>query len=283
MKTKGVLAIALAASVAGSNSAFGLGHGPAFGLATPTLGDGQWSSDTAAMSMTTSEGTSYMFREMIGYGINEDLQLNLSFPLSRTVEPASQPPRTRFGTMMNAFGENEASLMWRFHRVATGVGNRVESALIAGAAAPLQERRGGVRVGPAGNIAAVTGFASRSWYGWLGGGFQGYLKDGDDRLGDLPYVSAVVGYRPPIFRADYPKPDWRLFAEVVAEFPGRDRVNGIKDPNSGGTLVWLGPSTLGLYGAWGVEAGILFPISQDLNGTQPEGRSRAVLNFTYWF
>jgi hypothetical protein len=259
------------------------GHGPTFGLATPTLGQGAWSSDTVAMSLGTERGTTFMFREMVGYGLTEDLQASLSFPLGPAINPVKPPPRTRVGSMMGAFRDVEASLLWRFQRHAPAVGMRYESALLLGGSLPTEVRRAGVEVGPALHWAAVSGFASRSWYGWVGGGYQRYSSVGDDRLGDLPYASAVVGWRPPRFRHDYPKPDWRLFAESLAEFPQRDRIDGARHPNSGGSKFLLGPTVLGLYGRWGVEAGALFPAAQDLNGRQPQEGFRVKLVFTWWF
>lgn len=267
----------------GTGTASGEGHGPVFGLATPTLGREGWSSDTVAMSLTTGEGTTYMFREMIGYGITEDVQAALTFPLAPPIDRLKAPPRTRVGSMMGAFGDVEGSLMWRFHRQATGIGSRFESTLFAAGSLPTEDRRGGVKVGPSVHLAAVTGYASRTVYGWVGGGYQRYFSEGRDRLGDLPYLSAVFGWRPPLFRHDYPKPDWRLFIEGLAEFPQRDRIEGVKNPNSGGNKVLVGPSVLGLYGKWGVAAGILFPIHQDTHGEQIEEQFRAKLVFTYWF
>jgi len=275
--------VALVVFLAMPGSAFGEGHGPVFGLATPTLGKGGWSSDTVAMSLTTDEGTVYMFREMVGYGITEDVQAILTFPLSPPVNKLKSPPRTRLGTMMGAFGDVEGSLWWRFHREATGIGSRFESTLLLGGSLPTEARRGGVGVGPSLNVAAVTGYASRTVYGWLGGGYQRYFGKGDDRLGDLPYLTAVFGWRPPLFRHDYPKPDWRLFVEAVAEFPRHNRIDGVQDPNSGGEKLLLGPSVLGLYGKWGVAAGILLPVHQAARGDQFEEEFRAKLVFTYWF
>jgi hypothetical protein len=40
---------------------------------------------------------------------------------------------------------------------------------------------------------------------------------------------------------------------------------------------------LGLFGAWGLETGVLFPVTQSLNGAQPKEHYRAKLVFTYWF
>lgn len=258
------------------------GHGPTFGLATPTLGRGQWSSDSVAMQSRTDRGDMWMFREMLGYGITEDLQFSLSFPVART-DRLPDPPRTRVGSMMGAFGDVEGSLLWRFQRAAPAVGVRRESTLLFGASAPTEGGRGGVAVGPALHLGAVTGYASRTVYWWLGGGAQLYARDDGDRLGNLYYLSGVFGWRPPLFRRDYPKPDWRLFVEALAEFANRNEMKGRADPDSGGRKLLIGPSVLGLYGRWGVEAGVLLPVAEDLNGAQPDEDYRLKLVFTYWF
>lgn len=261
------------------------GHGPAFALATPTLGKGQWSSDTSAMSFSTEEGTSYMYREMIGYGINEDLQAILALPLGRSGDSLMGMPRTRAGAMMGSGRDVEASLLWRFDREAPAIGTRRESTLIFSAGVPTEDVRGHVKVGPSAHIGAVTGFASRETYWWLGGGYQRYFEEGQDRLGDLTYLSAAFAWRPPIFQQDYPKPDWRIFVEALAEHAGKNTLNGMEEANSGGAKLLVGPSVLGLYGPWGVSAGVLFPLAQDLNGDQEasEERFRAKAVLTYWF
>lgn len=262
----------------------GEGHGPAFGLAPPTLGQGQWSSDTMAMSFTTEESTSFMLREMIGYGITEDIQAIVGFPLSPTISELDSPPRTRAGSMMWGMGGDiEASLLWRFQREAPGIGSRFETTIMGGGTLPTEHERGGLDVGPSLGAAVVTGYASRSIYGWLGGGYHYYFRQGDDRLAELPFASAVFGWRPPMFQEDYPSPDWRIFIESLAEFPQRSERDGIKGRDSGGEKVMIGPSVLGLYGRWGVEAGLLFPAYQRLNGKQPEERVRGKLVFTFWF
>ncbi|MDE1975682.1 MAG: hypothetical protein KGI84_00300 [Elusimicrobia bacterium] len=280
---RGWLLAAAAACLAGPRLALGLGHGPAFGLATPTLGEGSWTNDAAVMTLTNSQGSSAMFRDMVGYGVTPDLQVNVSGPLSPTLGNLRRPPRTRVGAMMDAADEVEGSLMWRFQRRAPAVGERYESTAFLSGGLPTEGARGGVQVGPEVNAALVTGYASRTIYWWLGGGWQRHFSSGGDRLGDLPYISAVFGWRPLMFRRDYPKPDWRLFIESLGEFPGKDKIGGVLNPDSGGTKFLLGPSALGLYGSWGVEAGILFPVYQQLNGTQNRELYRTIFDFTYWF
>lgn len=258
------------------------GHGPVFGLATPTLGKSQWSSDTGLMRMPTGAGGRWRGRQMLGYGIDEDLQLNLSVPLGARTASA-MAANTRTGAMMPGTGAVEGSLLWRFHRQAPAVGVRRENSLLLGFS-------GGDRLGedrrtaaPSVHLAAVTGYASRTTYWWLGGGGQSHRSDEGTRRGDLVYLTAVFGWRPPLFRGDYPKPDWRLFVEAVAERAARDRIEGQTVADSGGTRYLAGPSVLGLYGAWGVSAGVLFPLEERLKGEQPDSRYRAKLVFTWWF
>jgi len=53
--------------------------------------------------------------------------------------------------------------------------------------------------------------------------------------------------------------------------------------DSGSRKLLAGPSVLGLFGAWGVEAGALFPVVESVDGAQPKEHYRAKLIFTYWF
>ena len=276
--------MAMIAALGGSH-ACAEGHGPVFALATPTLGKGQWSSDTSVMTLATEEGTSYMFREMLGYGIHEDLQAILAFPLGRSGDRLVNAPRARAGAMMGSGRDVEASLLWRFDRKAPAIGTRRESTFIASAVGPTEGRRAGTRIGPSMHLGAVTGYASRETYWWLGGGYQHYFQKGEDQLGSLTYLSATFAWRPPAFQQDYPKPDWRIFIESVAEHAENNTINGIEDPDSGGDKLLAGLSVLGLFGPWGISAGFLLPVIEDLNGMQnsSEERVRAKAVVTYWF
>lgn len=259
------------------------GHGPLFGMATPTLGEGQWSSDTATMSLANEWNSAVMFREMVGYGITPDVQLTVSFPLGRA-DRLMQPPNTRGGSMMAGFRDLEAGLFWRFDRDAPDIGKRRESTLMVSAVMPHGgDRRDGIGATPGLNVGAVTGYASRTLYWWLGSGAQFRVSENGARRGNLYYLTGVFGWRPPVFRSDYPKPDWRIFIEAVAEMAERDRQNGVVIIDSGGRRLLAGPSTLGLFGAWGISAGVLFPVTQSLNGDQVEEDYRVKLDVTYWF
>lgn len=257
------------------------GHGPAFGLATPTGGRGSISYDLTSMSFL-QDGGGIMLRHTWRYSTTERIMLNFSFP-TPLVRHRVDPPRTRGGTLMPGFGDLEVSALWRFHQQNIGIGSRFESTAIVGAAHTGEERRGGVRVGRSVHAAAVTGYASRTVYFWGGGGVQAPLARGDDRLGTLWYVSAVAAWRPPLFRADYPRPDWRIFVEGLSEWAARDRVDGVVVDASGGHKILLGPSVLGLYGPWGLSVGVLVPVYEDLNDPDRSEAARLMTNFSYWF
>lgn len=269
----GVLCLCLAVPAAGQG-----GHGPAFGLATPTLPQGGWNYNATVMSVGTGE-RGLMTRQSLWYGLTEHLQLNASVPVTLRSPPST--PTTRGGTMMGGLSSLEVSAYWRFHRQYLGVGKRFESTLLVGALYPTRDYAPDRRAGSGMHLAAVTGYASRSFYAWAGGGYQRFAARSGDRPGDLRYGSLVLGWRPSYFRRAA-TPDWRLFIEALGESLGSEWRNGSPVADTGGEKLFAGPTTLGLYGAWGLSAGVLVPLYQDVSRTQEEDL-RLMFNFTYWF
>ena len=107
----------------------GSGHGPAFGLATPTNPKGGWSADLSLMSRLGETRDGWMMRGGLGYGITRDLKISLSAPV---VFQREVLPPGRFAGFMPMGGDVEVLSTWRFHRQNTGVGQRWESAVIGG-------------------------------------------------------------------------------------------------------------------------------------------------------
>lgn len=260
------------------------GHGPIYGLSTPTLGRGGWSVDVAAMTRDAGGNWMAMLRPMLSYGITEDVQASLSLPMPLYVPQGSRPARAT--TRMPASPDVELLLGWRFHRRGTDIGTRFESTAYLGFDYPTDNVRAGVRTAPGLVAAVVTGYASRGLYLWGGGLYRRYMTPTGattDHPGDLTMYSLVLGYRPPPFRQDYPHPDWRVFVEAVGEVGARDVIAGVPQPNTGGHQLLAGPTLLGLYGAWGVSGGPVFPVYRRLNGTQPAEKVRLAVDFIYWF
>ena len=132
------LALVLFVCAAISN---GSGHGPVFGLATPTNGKGGWSLDLGTMGRTGTDGIGIMSRAMLAYGITEDLQVSISGPVvfsSARLEPG------RVTAMMPANGDFEAIGAWRFQRRDTSVGSRIETTVYAGAILPGAQKPPGL-------------------------------------------------------------------------------------------------------------------------------------------
>ena len=142
------------------------GHGPVFGLATPTNPKGGFSFDTNLMGRAGA-GSGFMFRPALGYGVTENFKVSISAPLVLKAEPFAASRLSAFTSMM---GDFEGTAIWRFHRQDTGIGSRVESALIGGLVAPGPQAAGGllqpIHSGLGALVGGVTGIASRSHYAW---------------------------------------------------------------------------------------------------------------------
>ncbi len=260
------------------------GHGPVYGLSTPTLGRGSWSLDLAAMGRFIGDQGTAMVRPMISYGITEDLQISGSLPMS-LYQPQGVPG-VHGGSRMPMSPDIELLLGWRFHRAGRRVGSRIESTGYLGFDYPTDAIRAGARTAPGLYGAPVTGYASRSAYLWAGGLYRRYMTptgSAADHPGDVGMYSLVVGYRPAPFRRDYPHPDWRVFLEAFGEFAAPNVIGGVEQPNTGGHQIFAGPTVLGLFGSWGVAGGPVVPLYRRMNGPQPEERLRLVVNTVFWF
>lgn len=279
---RGALLVLLTASIAGGTvTVEAQGHGPIYGLSTPTLGQGGWSLDIGTMARLLDGSGTLMLRPMLSYGITEDLQAFGSIPLPLARDAAALP--VRGFTRMPATRDVEIGIGWRPQRAGLGVGARQETTIWVALDQPLDASRGGVSTAPGAFGSVVTGYASRTVYAWAGGAYRRYASDGGDRPGDVAMASLVLGYRPPFFRADYPSPDWRGFVEVVGEWLDEDRIAGSPLPATGGRQLYLAVTALGLYGSWGIAGGPAFPLYQDMKASGPDERVRFAVNVTFWW
>ena len=69
----------------------------------------------------------------------------------------------------------------------------------------------------------------------------------------------------------------------VGEITGRAAHGRQTMPDTGGHVLMIGPTALLLYKAYGIEGGVLFPLYQRTNGTQPGERFRFGVNVSYFF
>jgi len=274
-----VLALALP-----PKTAQGAGHGPVFGMATPTNADDAWSVDFGLMGRQGSGDVGTMFRTMFGYGLTEDLQLSWSLPVVLGTAPLAP---ARVTAMMPGTGDFEGILAWRFHRQGVQVGTRFESTAYGGIIVPGPQRPAGMardlKRAPGTYTAVATGVASRSHYVWGGLGYMRFAGSEDDQRSDIFSYSAVWGYRPPALRKEYPHWDWRLFVELTGEKSGNLRRDGVEHAGTGGHQVLLGPATLGIYKNYAIEGGVQFPVYRDAAAGLQRETVRYAVNVSYFF
>jgi hypothetical protein len=259
------------------------GHGPVFGLATPTNPQGGFSADLTMMGRTGQGRNGAMLRGALGYGITENLKVSLSAPVVFTAEPLAPARMSAFTPMT---GDIEGLLTWRFHRKDTGVGSRVESAVIGGVLIPGPQEMGGVlrnvESGVGEFIGGVTGFASRSNYFWVGGSYQRYAESDRDTRPDLLAYTVAYAYRPRSWRTDTGW-DWRIFGELTGERSGHIEWRGGTLPGTDSHQLFLGPTTLGVYKNYAVSAGIQFPVYRAVSPVYGRERFRWSVNVAYFF
>jgi hypothetical protein len=253
------------------------GHGPVFGLATPTNSTGEWSFDTGVFGRANDLGQQATFRGLIGYGFTPHLTLSVSAPAvigDLRLTPTRIQPGADF----------DATLKWRFQHRATTVGTRIESTLFAGLVVPGPQSavHGIVTTNvPGFMLGAVTGMASRSHYVWLGGTFtKNWEHSGAKRPNVFDY-SLVYGYRPPKWRRTPDHWDWRFFAELVGEHSDRFLQADTAVPETQAHQVFLGPTMLGIFRNYTISFGAQAPIYQSVGALYPRERVRFAVNFSY--
>lgn len=164
-----------------TNWAAASGHGPVFGMSTPTNAKGSWSLDLGAMSRIGTENSGIMSRLMLSYGVTEDFQLSFTAPYVFRSAPLAP---SRGTSMMSATSDFEGIAAWRFHRQGTDVGTRVETTVYAGLIVPAVQRPrgmlGNLNRAPGVHTLVTSGIASRSHYIWGGVGYTHFAEDRGD-------------------------------------------------------------------------------------------------------
>jgi len=282
--------LSLASMLCLTARAWAEGHGPLFGLATPTNSKGEWSFDSGLFGRASDFGSQASLRELIGYGFTPHVSLFVTAPA--VIADLQLPP-----TRIQPGNDFDATVRWRFQHRATKVGTRIESTLFAGVAVPGPQsafegflKQSGATTSvdsqvPGTMFGAVTGMASRSHYVWLGATFTKFYEhshqEGGSKRPDVLDYSLVYGYRPPKWRRSPDKWDWRLFAELVGEHSDRFLIGGAAVPETQAHQIFLGPTLLGIYRNYTVGFGAQAAIYHSVGSQFPQERARFAVNFSY--
>jgi hypothetical protein len=96
---------------------------------------------------------------------------------------------------------------------------------------------------------------------------------GQSHDGDAPHDAAPEGHHTHVA--------WDFILEATGEWKQRQTVQGVQDPNSGGTLLMLSPGArVNVHERWSVVLSGGIPVIQNLNGRQDETRYRVILGIS---
>ncbi len=258
------------------------GHGPLFGLATPTNYKNGWTLDVGVLNRRGAVATETLMRAMLGYGITEKWSVYFSAPYFFQTAPLIAQRQTG---AMPGHSDFESTVAWRFQQKNLQRGSRYESTLFGGAVFPgPQDEAHDIYEDHNENaglwIGAATGKITRRYNIWGGVTFTRYLSENGDRRPNEAFYSLAFGVRP-FENMDYPSWDLRVFAEFTGEHAGQTKHHGFVDTESGGNQLFLGPTIVGLYKSYAVQAGIQFPIHKDVSDRYEEELARFAFNLSY--
>lgn len=128
----------------------------------------------------------------------------------------------------------------------------------------------------------AAGYESRRWY-WFASGVYRVNTEGDDGLeqGDRQFLNLVGGIRPVL--SEYDEPDTVLMLELNWERDSRDSLNGRSLADTGGWKLFASPVLWWTYRQVAVRGGVQIPVTEDLNGNQPDPDYRAALELVYHY
>lgn len=227
-----------------------------------------------------NEGQVYLFPAWdFIYGFEHHENLNLEFYIPafiRDERDCSESNKTR----LSGLGEIYIYFKYRFYKKGDDDNNH-QIALVTGLRLPTSTQREDTNIGSSspGFVAYLTyGHEALHWYVYGFGGM--ILSFPTDHLfdGHQFYISLASFYRPktPIEH----HPDWAFGVEISAVFNLKDKCHNIVDPNSGYSVLYIGPSfgRVNDNGFW--SGGIQWAVAQHINGIQPRLLSRFIFSYS---
>lgn len=230
----------------------------------------------------------------LGYGVTDDLTLSLSIPyiyLDNIRESHSdEPGEVHLHGDSDGIGDLTLTGQYRF------LNNReqgIQSSLILGLKTPTGKTTKkdieGVRFetefqpgsGSWDPIAGLSLNKRLSSFSLDADVLYSFATEGaqDVNLGDKLNYDLALSYRLPA-----EKISWDLIVELNGEWKEKEETGGQKDPNSGGSSLFLSPGVrvTGEAG-WSAFLSLGFPVIQELNGVQNDVTTRTTFGISYTF
>ena len=158
------------------------------------------------------------------------------------------------------------------------LGASYKAALIGGIKFPTgdEEKKPSIGTGATDYFLGISaGYESRKWYYFATTRYRFNNKNGVIEKGDVFLYDIAFGLRP--VKRSYYEYDLVFLIEFNGEYINNDMIFDFADNNSGGDIIYIGPTFLWSMRNWMIKGGIQFPIFQNLNGTQEEEDFRNVL------
>lgn len=226
-------------------------HEPLFGLGPHTVGKYSW-----ALESEFERGEHGWFNnyELI-YGITPDIAVTAALPYVLSQEGGK-----------SGFGDFLLRGKYRFVRRDFRNGSSA-FALHWGIKFPTGSRselRGSGAFDTFGGLS--FGRETRKHYAFADIRYQIKGGVGNIERGNVLNFDAAYGIRP--WKSEYRQPDLVILGELLGEAAGKNSVNGIDEPNSGGFVLSFAPGVLFSYRNMMFKGGVKFAVLENLNGLQ---------------
>ncbi len=249
-------------------------HRPIFSLhRAQTIWEGGIATENIFWYENYKRGDHLLFYQaQLWYGIKSYLTILMDIPY---ILRQRRCCRTATG-----FGDVGLTLKYRFYKD-DQINQSTQASVLGGLTFPTSDRRdlpnfGSPATSLVGGLAGV--YESMHWYLYGLGMYQVHLREGLFERGNVFRYGFAVAYRPTTVVAGVP--DWAYLLEINGIHRSHDECNGCNRANTGGHVLWIGPSFGRAHGSTFLKGGFQVAADRDLNGTQVKRNWRAALNLT---
>ncbi|MCH8029285.1 MAG: hypothetical protein IH874_05085 [Candidatus Dadabacteria bacterium] len=252
-----------------------LAHEPVFSLGPETIFEGGFGIEVEfEFEDAKGEQLAVMNYEIL-YGLKDNLSLILKVPQILGREVGGETER--------GLGDIEFRTKYRFFKRDTlGAQNKVSG--IFGIKVPTGDDDAEPALGTGTTdflFGGSYGYESRTWYHFATARYRFRTESGSRDPGDRLFIDGAIGYRP--WRREYLEWDLVTLVEMNTEFEFKDELRGVRLPDTGGNIIWLGPTALLSYRNIMFKGGAQFPVYENLNGNQDSSSVRVVFAAEYHF
>jgi len=130
-------------------------------------------------------------------------------------------------------------------------------------------------------LGVAANFETLKFYSFITAFYRINTHSNQYKKGDHFIYSASVGFRPQTLV--HGQVDWVFLLDFDGVYRRKDRFGCQKENNTGGNVIWAGPTVFRSLKNTMLRAGIQFPIAEHYNGTQEKYCYRAALVFAVQF